>query len=120
MMVGTGSAGCGLPASQSGLVFLCMRLFVLFQILRPLERLLANLTIMRFQRYVHSKMASNMVSLDSDNRAAAPVASKAQVVGGFATDMVVGEMDIELLRIVVSLGTTTPSTLNVVSHRFFK
>jgi len=65
-------------------------------------------------------MASNMVPLDSDNGAATPTASKAQVIGRLATNVVVGKMNIELFWIVVGLGTITPSTLNVVSHRFFK
>jgi hypothetical protein len=70
-----------------------------------------------FQRYVHSKMASNVVSLDSYNCAVPPVAGKAQVIGRLASNMVVGEMNIELFWIVVGLGTVTPSTLNVLSHR---
>jgi hypothetical protein len=65
-------------------------------------------------------MASNVVSLDSDNSAATPVASKAQVIGRLATDVVVGKMNIELFWIVKGLDTITPSTLNVVSHRFLK
>jgi len=95
MMVCTSRTRIVLPASQSGLVFLCMCLFVLFEILRPLERLLANLTVMWFQRYMNSKMASDMVSFNSNDVTGIPVTAQAQVISRLSTDMVVGKMNIE-------------------------
>jgi len=93
-----------------------MSLFMLFEILRTLERLLANLAIMRFQWYMDSKMAGDMVPFNCDNITITPVAAQAQVIGRFSANMVVGEMNIELFRIVVGLGAITPATLNVISH----
>lgn len=44
---------------------------------------------------MHSKVASDMVSFDSDDVTVTPVAAEAQVVGRLSTNMVVGEMNVE-------------------------
>jgi len=75
-------------------VLLCMDLLVLFKVLGPLERLVANLADMRLERRVDTEMRCDVVPLCAGRVAVLPLAGQTQVVGRLATDMLVAQMRI--------------------------
>lgn len=69
---------------------------------------------------MNSKMARDMISFNSDNVTAIPIAAEAQVVGGFTSDVVIGKMDIKLFWVIEGLATIAPETLNIFGHEVDK
>lgn len=69
-----------------------MGLDVLLQILRPLESLATEFTLVRLQGDVDANVRGDMVALDSRGVASAPLASQVQVVGALATDMTLADV----------------------------
>lgn len=55
--------------------------------------------MVRFQRHMYSKMAGNVVSFRNWNITVLPIASQAEVSGGLATNVIVGEMTVKLFRL---------------------
>ena len=74
-----------------------MRLYVLLQILRTLERLTAEIALMRLQRHVHANVRSDVVALDRGGAAVSPLARQIQVVGALATDMSLADVVLGVL-----------------------
>ena len=64
-----------------------MSLDVFLQILRALERLAAEVALVRLQRHVNTDVRSDVVSLDRRGAAVAPLAGQVQVVGALATNV---------------------------------
>jgi hypothetical protein len=62
-------------------------LHVLLEILRTLESLTAEIALMRFQRYMHADVRSDVVALNRGGAAVTPLAGQIQIVGALATDM---------------------------------
>jgi len=66
-----------------------VRLDVLLEVLRPLERLLAEVAFVRLEGHVHADVRRNVVALDGGGTTVTPCALKIQVVCALATDMTV-------------------------------
>lgn len=73
-------------------MFLGMNFFMLFKVLRTLERLVAYFARVRFERSVYSEMRGDVVSLCTRSTAVFPGACEAEIVGRLSTDVVVAEM----------------------------
>jgi len=82
---------------------------VLFQILRALEGLAAEVALMRLQRHVNTDVRSDVVSLDRGGAAVAPLASQVQVVGALATN-------VTLTDVVLNEVSTCRETNGVASR----
>ena len=65
---------------------------VLLQILWALERLAAEVTLIRLERDVDSNVRGDVVALDGGGSARAPLAGKIEVVGALATDMALADV----------------------------
>jgi len=74
-----------------------VRLYVLLEILRALERLTAEIALMRLQRDVHANVRSDVIALDCGCAAVTPLAGQIQVVGALATNMALTDVIVELL-----------------------
>ena len=64
-----------------------MGLYVLLQILRALEALAAEFTLVRLERNVNPDVRGNVVTLDSSCATRVPLACEVQVVGALAANM---------------------------------
>lgn len=64
-----------------------MCLDMLLQILRALERLSAEVALVRLEWDVNTHVRGDVVALHSGGSARAPLAGEVEVVGGLATDM---------------------------------
>ncbi len=82
--MGTTSVGLR-GAEQDGIVG--VRLYVLLEILRTLERLTAEIALVRLQGNVHANVRCDVVALDRGGAAVAPLAGQIQVVGALTTNM---------------------------------
>lgn len=60
---------------------------MLFEILRALESLAAEIALVRLQRNMHTNVRGDMITLDRRGAAATPLTSQIEVVGAFATDV---------------------------------
>lgn len=60
---------------------------MLLQILRTLEGLAAELTLVRLQGHMDTDVRGNVITLDGGCSARVPLASQVQVVGALATNM---------------------------------
>jgi hypothetical protein len=60
---------------------------MLLQILRALERLAAEVTLVWFEWDVDSDVGGDVVALDGGGAACAPLAGQVEVVGALATDV---------------------------------
>lgn len=64
-----------------------MCLDMLLQILRALERLSAEVTLVRLKGDVNAHVRGDVVALHGGGSTRAPLAGEVEVVGGLATDM---------------------------------
>jgi hypothetical protein len=69
-----------------------MGLDVLLEILGPLERLAAEVALMRLQRHVDADVRGDVVALDRGGAALVPLADQVEVVGALATDMLLTDV----------------------------
>ncbi len=70
----------------------CMSLDMLLEILRTLERLSAELALVRLERNVHTDVRGDVIALDSGGSARIPLAGQVQVVGTLSTNMLLTDM----------------------------
>jgi hypothetical protein len=91
-----------------------MSLDVLLQILGSLERLAAELTLVRLQRNVDTDVWGDVVSLDRGSSARVPLTSQVEVVCALATNMALTDVLVESLRSRELLVTSVPSADKVV------
>ena len=77
-------------ASENGVIG--MGLDMLLEILRALEGLATEVTLVRLQRHMNTDMRGDVVTLDSGSPARIPHARQVKVVGALATDMLVADM----------------------------
>lgn len=91
-----------------------MRLYVLLQILRTLERLTAEIALMRLQRHVHANVGSDVVALDRGGAAVTPLAGQIEVVGALATNMAL--TDVVLHASQRAAKTSNGSVLRVAAR----
>lgn len=94
-----------------------MSLDVLLQILGTLERLAAELALVRLQRHMDTDMGSDVVPLDSGSAARVPLACQVQVVGALATNMALTDVLVERLRSSELLVAGIPAADEVVVRR---
>lgn len=73
---------------------------MLFQVLGTLEGFTAEVALVWLQRYMDTNMRSDMITLDSGGLALIPLASKVQVVGALAANMLLTYV---LLKVIISL-----------------
>ena len=71
---------------------ICMCLDMLLQILRTLERLAAEVALMRLERHVDANVRCDVIALHGGGSAGAPLAGKVEVVGALATDMALADV----------------------------
>lgn len=71
---------------------------MLFQILRTLESLSTGRALVRLEWNMHSNMRSDMIPLHSSRLTGAPAAGQVQVVGAFATDMLLTDVVLYVYR----------------------
>jgi hypothetical protein len=110
--VGTTSVGFR-GAEQDGIVG--VRLYVLLEILRTLERLTAEIALVRLQRNVNANVRSDVVTLDRGGAAVAPLAGQIQVVGALTTNMALTNVIVELLSRGQTVTTVLPLTNKLVA-----
>ena len=84
---------------------------MLLQILGPLERLAAKITLVRLEGHVNTDVGGDVVALRAGDVAVAPSAGEAEVVGGLAADVVVAEVVVEDLGVGEGAGAVLPETL---------
>lgn len=65
---------------------------MLLQVLGTLERLAAELTLVRLQGHMDADMRRDVITLDGSSPARVPLASQVQVVGALATNMALTDM----------------------------
>jgi hypothetical protein len=71
---------------------ICVGLDMLLEILRTLEGLSTEFTLVRLQRNVDSNVGGDVVTLDGSGAALTPSASQVEVVGGLAADVTLADM----------------------------
>lgn len=92
-----------------------MGLYVLLQILRALEALAAEFTLVRLERNVNPDVRGNVVTLDSSCATRVPLAGEVQVVGALAANMFLTEMVIKKLSALEALAAVgAPAAHEVV------
>ena len=69
-----------------------MSLDVLLQILRPLEGLATEFTLVGLQGYVDANVRGDVVAPDCGGVASAPLASQVQVIGALAANMTLADV----------------------------
>lgn len=69
-----------------------MGLDMLLQILRPLEGLATEVTLVWLQGNMHANVGGDVVALDGGGVAVAPLASQVQVVGALTADMALADV----------------------------
>lgn len=69
-----------------------MGLDMLLEILRALEALAAEITLVRLQRNVNTDMRSDVVALHRGGAARVPLACEVQIVGALATNMLLANV----------------------------
>jgi hypothetical protein len=69
-----------------------MRLDVLFQVLWPLERLAAEIALVRLQRHMDAKMRGDVIALHRLDGAVGPFAVELQIVGALSANVLVAHM----------------------------
>lgn len=72
---------------------------MLLQVLRALERLATELTLVRLERYVDADVRGDVVTLHGGCPAGVPLAGQVEVVGALAADMALA--DVLLLSLLV-------------------
>jgi hypothetical protein len=87
-----------------------MSLDVLLQILGSLERLAAELALVRLEGYMNTDMRGDVIALDGGGAARVPLARKAQVVCALAANMALADVFIKQLGAVKLLVARVPST----------
>lgn len=87
---------------------------VLLQILRALEALATELTLVRLERHMDSDVGCDVVTLDRGCAARIPLAGKTQVVGAFTTNMALTNVLIEILWARKLLVARIPATCQVL------
>lgn len=88
-----------------------MRLNMLLEVLRSLEGLSTEVTLVRLQGDMNSNVRRDVISLDRCRTAITPGAGQVQVVSAFATDMAFADMF--LWREMVREGSVGSSRLTV-------
>jgi len=74
-----------------------MGLDMLLQVLRTLERLAAELTLVRLERNMDTDVRGDVISLDRGSSARVPLASQVEVVCALATNMALANMLVDSL-----------------------
>jgi hypothetical protein len=64
-----------------------MSLYMLLEILRPLERLSAEFALMRLERNMDADVRGDVVTLDSGSAATRPLTRQVEVVGALSAHM---------------------------------
>lgn len=78
-----------------------VRLDMFLQVLRPLEGLAAEITLVRLQGHMHADVRGDMVTLDGGRVASAPLAGQVEVIRALAANMALA--DVFLIRILDAL-----------------
>lgn len=73
-----------------------MCLDVLLEILWPLERLAAEIALVRLQGHMHADVRRDVVTLDGGRAALVPLTSQVEVVGALATNMTLADVVLEI------------------------
>jgi hypothetical protein len=69
-----------------------MGLDVLLEVLRALERLAAEVALVRLERHVDADVRRDVVALDRGGAALVPLARQAEVVGALAADVLFADV----------------------------
>ena len=80
-------------------VFLGVDLFVLLEVLGPLEALVADLAGVGLEGDVYAEVGGDVVALGARGAAFLPFAGEAEVASALAADVVVAEMIVERLGV---------------------
>lgn len=91
-----------------------MGLDMLLQVLRTLERLAAELTLVRLERNMDTDVRGDVISLDRGSSARVPLASQVEVVCALATNMALTNMLVESLGSRELLVASIPSADKVI------
>jgi hypothetical protein len=81
------------------MVFFRVDLFMLLEILRPFEGLVAYLAYVGLEGGMHTKVTGYVITLGTGGPAILPLASETEIVGAFAANVIVAQMSVEGLRI---------------------
>ncbi len=94
------------------LMLLGVDALVLLEVLWTLEGLSTDVAVVRLEWCVNTNVRCDVIALGTGDVTAFPLASKAEVVGGLTTDVVVAEMLVDDLGIEEHLATVVPSAVD--------
>ena len=84
-----------------------MSLDMLFEILRALERLSTEFTLVWLQGDMNSDVGCDVITLDGSGTALSPCAGQVEVVGRLSTDMALADMFLRAILDAVTLERST-------------
>lgn len=90
-----------------------MGLDMLLQVLRTLEGLSAEVTLVRFERDMDADMRGDVIALDGGGAAACPLARQVEVVGALPTNMTLTDV---ILDVIMSEPITLQTVQGKNSH----
>lgn len=93
---------------------------MLLQILRPLERLSAKVTLVRLQRHMDADVGGDVVALDRGRPAIPPTTSQVQVIRTLAANMTLADMLLGIPRKSVHVGTSLTSAVMPMAQSYIK
>lgn len=84
-----------------------VRLYMFLEVLWPLERLAAEVALMRLERDVDADVGGDVIAFDGRGAACSPLAGQVEVIGALATDMALAHMVLKYgQRCAAGHGTT--------------
>lgn len=92
-----------------------MGLDMLLQVLRPLEGLATEVTLVRLERHMDANVRGDVVAFDGGGTAGTPLTSQVQVVGALAADMTL--TDVFLNRRPMSATSATVGSITNQADR---
>lgn len=95
-----GTTAIGLWRAKQDRV-ISVRLDVLLEILRALERFATEIALVRLKWHMDANVRGDVVALYSRSTTVAPLASQVQVVGTLATDMALAYMVLEKCELLI-------------------
>jgi hypothetical protein len=95
-------------SDQDGVIGVGLDMFL--EVLGTLEGLAAEITLVRFERDMHSNVRGDVIPLDGGGATAAPLARQVEVVGALATDMAFADVFIEGFWGWALFGASLPET----------
>lgn len=92
-----------------------MGLDMLLQILRSLESLTTEVTLVRLERHVNTDVGRDMITLDCGRVASTPLTGQVEIVGAFTSNMSLTNMLLSVISIFFFLELIDPTYIERLS-----